>query len=78
MEVRESQIEDILVNAPILTRNILRLQEEPHLLSRQMIIPSGRLDLLYADRTDLLLIELKAVPFQKQNLKLPIYDKLAA
>jgi len=69
MEVRESQIEDILVSAPILTRNILRLQEEPHLLSRQMIIPSGRLDLLYAHRTDLLLIELKAVPFQKQFVR---------
>lgn len=66
MEVRESQIEDILVSAPLLTRNMLGLQDEPRLLSRQMLIPSGRLDLLYAHRTNLLLIELKAVSFQKQ------------
>jgi hypothetical protein len=66
MEIRESQIEDILVSAPILTKNILRLEEDPRLLSRQMLTTSGRLDLLYAHRTNLLLIELKAVPFQKQ------------
>ena len=66
MEIRESQIEDILVSAPVLTKNILRLEEEPRLLSHQMLMPSGRLDLLYAHRTDLLLIELKAVPFQRQ------------
>jgi len=69
MEIRESQIEDILVSAPTLTKNILRLEEEPHLLYRQMLTPSGRLDLLYAHRTDLLLIELKAVPFQKQFVR---------
>jgi len=69
MEIRESQIEDILVSAPVLTKNILRLEEEPRLLSRQMLMPSGRLDLLYAHRTDLLLIELKAVPFQSRFLR---------
>ena len=69
MEIRESQIEDILVSAPVLTKNILRLEEEPRLLSRQMLMPSGRLDLLYAHRTDLLLIELKAVPFQRQFVR---------
>jgi hypothetical protein len=69
MEIRESQIEDILVSAPILTKNILHLEEEPRLLSRQMLTDSGRLDLLYAHRTDLLLLELKAVPFQKQFIR---------
>jgi hypothetical protein len=69
MEIRESQIEDILVSAPVLTKTVLRLQDEPRLLSRQMLLPSGRLDLLYAHRTELLLIELKAVPFQKQHLR---------
>lgn len=69
MEIRESQIEDILVSAPILTKNILDLEEEPRLLSRQMLTDSGRLDLLYAHRTDLLLLELKAVPFQKQFIR---------
>jgi hypothetical protein len=69
MEIRESQIEDILVSAPILTKNILHLEEEPRLLSRQMLTVSGRLDLLYAHRTDLLLLELKAIPFQKQFIR---------
>ena len=48
MEIRENQIEDILVNAPSLTKNILRLDEEPRLIGRQIIVPSGRLDILYA------------------------------
>jgi hypothetical protein len=69
MEIRESQIEDILVSAPILTKNILRLEEEPRFLCRQMIMPSGRLDLLYTYRTDLLLVELKVVPFKRQFIE---------
>ena len=32
MEIREAQIEDILVNAPELTKNILQLDEMPFLL----------------------------------------------
>lgn len=66
MEIRESQIEDILVSAPVLTKNILHLEDEPRFLCRQMIMPSGRLDLLYAHRTELLLLELKVVPFKRQ------------
>ena len=69
MEIRESQIEDILAGAPFLTRDILRLEEEPRLVCRQMLVPSGRLDLLYAYRTQLVLIELKTVPFQRQFVK---------
>jgi hypothetical protein len=69
MDIRESQIEDVLVSAPILTKNILQLDDEPRLLVRQMIIPSGRLDLLYAYQTKLLLIELKVVPFQQKFVK---------
>lgn len=69
MEIRESQIEDVLVSAPVLTRNILNLSEEPRLLARQMILPSGRLDLLYAYKTNLLLIELKVVPLQQKFIK---------
>lgn len=63
LEVRESQIEDILVSASVLTRRLLNLEDEPRLLVRQMILPSGRLDLLYAYQAKLLLIELKAVEF---------------
>lgn len=65
LEVRESQIEDILVGASVLTRRLLNLKDEPRLLVRQMILPSGRLDLLYAYQTKLLLIELKAVEFKQ-------------
>jgi hypothetical protein len=69
MDIRESQIEDVLVSAPVLTKNILQLDDEPRLLVRQMIVPSGRLDLLYAYQTKLLLIELKVVPFQQKFIK---------
>ncbi len=69
MEIRETQIEDVLVSAPLLTRNILNLSEEPRLLARQMILPSGRLDLLYAYQTDLLLLELKVVPLQQKFIQ---------
>ena len=69
MEIRESQIEDVLVSAPLLARNILQLGEEPRLLARQMILPSGRLDLLYAYQTGLLLLELKVVPLQQGFIK---------
>ena len=66
MDIRESQIEDILVSAPVLTKNLLHLEDEPRFLCRQMIMSSGRLDLLYTYRTELLLLELKVVPFRKQ------------
>ena len=69
MEIRESQIEDILVSAPVLTKNILHLEDEPRFLCRQMIMPSGRLDLLYTHRTELLLLELKVVPFKRQFIE---------
>jgi hypothetical protein len=66
MEIRESQIEDILVNSPLLAKNVLGLEEEPRLLGRQIILPSGRLDMLYAYRTKLLLVELKIESFHKR------------
>lgn len=69
MEIREAQIEDILVNAPELTKNILQLDEMPFLLSRQMLIPTGRLDLLYAYQAKLLLIELKVTTFHRNFIK---------
>jgi hypothetical protein len=69
LEVRESQIEDVLVSAGVLTRRILNLNDEPRLLIRQMVLPSGRLDLLYAYQTKLLLIELKVVEFRRGFLE---------
>jgi hypothetical protein len=68
MEIRETQIEDVLVNAPVLTKKILGLKDEPRLLGRQIIVPSGRLDMLYAYQSKLLLLELKVVPFQRKFL----------
>ena len=69
MEIRESEVEDVLVNAPSLTASLLNLDDDPHLLIRQMPIPSGRIDLLYAHHTNLLLLELKVVAFQKKFLE---------
>lgn len=69
IEIRESQIEDALVGVSSLASDLLNLEEEPRLLARQLPLPSGRLDLLYAYENKLLLIELKAVKFQKKFLK---------
>ena len=66
MEIRENQIEDILVSAPLLMMETLKLDEEPRLIGRQIILPSGRLDMLYTYQKDLFLIELKVVAFQKK------------
>jgi hypothetical protein len=69
MEIRETQIEDILISSPALMKDTLKLEEEPRLIGRQIIVPSGRLDMLYAYRKDLFLIELKAVTFQKKFIQ---------
>lgn len=69
MEIRETQIEDVFVNAPVLTKKILNLNDEPRLIGRQMLLPSGRLDILYTYKNNFLLLELKAVPFQRKFIK---------
>jgi len=69
MEVRETQIEDVLVNSPVLTKKILNLEDEPRLIGRQIIVPSGRLDMLYAHKTKLLLLELKVSAFQRKFIQ---------
>lgn len=66
MEIRESQIEDILVHSPSLSKKILHLDAEPSLLTRQMYVPSGRLDLLYSYHNKILLVELKIIGFQQK------------
>jgi len=58
MNIRETQIEDIMVSSPALMKQTLKLDEEPRLIGRQIVVPSGRLDMLYAYRKDLFLIEL--------------------
>jgi len=69
MEIRETQIEDILIRSPTLMKDILRLSEEPRLIGHQIIVPSGRLDMLYAYQKDLFLIELKVATFQKKYVQ---------
>jgi hypothetical protein len=69
MEIRETQIEDVLVSSPGLTKKILNLEDEPRLIGRQIIVPSGRLDMLYAHKTKLLLLELKVSAFQKKFIQ---------
>ena len=66
MEIREIQIEDILTTSPALMKDTLNLDEEPRLIGRQITLPSGRLDMLYAYQKDLFLIELKVSAFQKK------------
>lgn len=69
MDIRETQIEDILVSAPLLTKKILNLDDEPRLIGRQILIPSGRLDLLYTYQTKFLLIELKVISFHNKFIQ---------
>jgi hypothetical protein len=69
MEIREAQIEDILISSPALMQQTLRLDEEPRLIGRQIVVPSGRLDMLYTYRKDLFLIELKVTIFQKRFIE---------
>jgi hypothetical protein len=69
MEIREIQIEDILISSPALMKDILKLDEEPRLIGRQIVVPSGRLDMLYAYKKDLFLIELKVASFQKKFIQ---------
>ncbi|MGB2694389.1 MAG: hypothetical protein WBD55_04280 [Dehalococcoidia bacterium] len=59
VQIRESQVEDVLASFPHVAQQVLGLDEAPRLIARQMAIPSGRLDLLYATGQTLTLVELK-------------------
>lgn len=69
MDILENQIEDVLVAFPLMLQDILKLDDEPRLLARQLPVPSGRLDLLFTYRSELLLLELKVVAFQRRFLQ---------
>jgi hypothetical protein len=60
MLVHESQIEDILATYPWIAKSTLQSADEVRLIVRQMPVPSGRLDMLFAKGSSLLLVELKA------------------
>ncbi|MFH1732343.1 MAG: hypothetical protein ABIF82_11935 [Planctomycetota bacterium] len=65
LEVRESQIEDILASQLDEARDLLSVQQNLSLVARQKTLPSGGiLDLLYLSPSNLLLVELKVVPSQ--------------
>jgi hypothetical protein len=66
LDIRESQVEDILATYPSIVRRLLKLDEDASLVARQMLLPSGRLDLLFLTGSTLLLIELKVVPFNEE------------
>lgn len=64
MEISERVIEDILSSDKSIVAGMLGLQAtELELLARQKVVPSGKLDMLFVYRDELILVELKAVPF---------------
>lgn len=66
IEIRESQIEDILSTYLDLTKNILSLEGDLSLIGRQKKLPSGGiLDLLFLEKNYLHLLELKVEPGKK-------------
>lgn len=64
--IRESQVEDVLASFPHIAQRVLGLDEPPQPVARQMIIPSGKLDLLYATGQSLTLVELKVEDAREQ------------
>jgi hypothetical protein len=66
INVSERVIEDIFaIDKSILSEVILLNYSDLSLLARQKIVKSGIIDLLYLCKDELILIELKAVPFYK-------------
>ncbi len=66
IEVRESQIEDVLATYPDIVREIIGIHDDLTLLARQKLLPSGnRLDLLFVSGTKLKLLELKVSTFEE-------------
>jgi len=62
--VSEKVIEDILTTDKSMLSEILSVTaSDLSLIARQKIVPSGKLDLLYLHKDELILIELKVVPF---------------
>ena len=65
--ISEKIIEDILISDKSILSEILSLNfSDLSLIARQKIVPSGKLDMLYLHKDEMLLIELKVVPFYKE------------
>ena len=69
LQIRESQVEDVLASFPHIAQRVLDLPETPQLIARQMTIPSGRLDLLYATGGSLMLVELKVEGAKREFIR---------
>lgn len=69
IKVQESQVEDALAIHPNIFADIVGIYSPISLLFRQRSLPSGRLDLLYAAGSELLLVELKVEPFRASFIK---------
>jgi len=67
-QVAERELEDVLVMYPPVLCELLAWQHEVSLVARQLPLPSGRLDLLFASLNRLMLIELKVQPFASSFL----------
>lgn len=68
VDIRESEIEDVFAVYPHLLANVLGVSDDMYLMARQKALPSGRLDLVYACLSEVLLIELKVEAFKKKFL----------
>lgn len=65
--VSEKIIEDILTSDKSILSEVLSLNfSDLSLIARQKIVSSGKLDMLYLHKDEMLLIELKVVPFYKE------------
>ena len=65
MEIREKQIEDILVSSPTLMQKTFGLDEEPRLIGRQIIVPF--LLMPHANQNNREEIEAKGIILQEYN-----------
>jgi hypothetical protein len=69
MNVRESQIEDVLAQYPDIAKAILGMADDLSLVARQKILPSGeRIDLLLVTGKTIVLLELKVGRYEPHFL----------
>ena len=70
-DIRESEIEDALIANLEVFRELLNLEKDVRLITRQLRLIDGkkRLDILLAVGDQIFLVELKAEPFHRDNIK---------
>ncbi len=65
IQVRESSVEDVLALFPQVMAQLLGINTQLSLIGRQMVLPSGKLDLLFLGGKELFLIELKVEDYRQ-------------